>query len=176
LAGQLGFRLIRVRNTQKGGSSKSFACSPKQGTCFNIALKARLTVTSASPEKINSPECKVVSSICARIWPLRATMSSLLPSLPSCRAQCDDLAAKLAEHGVAKVVPEVEVIEGHARRLIERTLTKKAIDEMATTIEKKAKEIELPADLADRIKQTLAVRSALSWDQATSEILDEILG
>ena len=42
----------------KGGLFKSFACSPKQGTCSNIALKARLTVTSASPEKINSPECK----------------------------------------------------------------------------------------------------------------------
>src|SRR5215831_7097352 len=58
LARQLGFRLIRVRNTQKGGSSKSFACSPKQGTCSNIALKARLTVTSALPEKINSPKCE----------------------------------------------------------------------------------------------------------------------
>jgi hypothetical protein len=52
------FRLIRVRNTQKEGSSKSFACFPKQGTCSNIALKARLTVTSALPEKINSLECK----------------------------------------------------------------------------------------------------------------------
>src|SRR6516165_6524210 len=58
LARQLGFRLIRVRNTQKGGSSKSFACSPKRGTFSNIALKARLTVRSASPEKINSLECK----------------------------------------------------------------------------------------------------------------------
>jgi hypothetical protein len=83
---------------------------------------------------------------------------------------------KLGEHGVAKVVPEDEVIEGHARRLIERTLTKKAIDEMATAIEKMAMEIALPGDLADRIKQTLAERSALSWDQATSGILDEILG
>jgi len=33
-----------------------------------------------------------------------------------------------------------------------------------------------PTDLADRIKQTLAERSALSWDQATSAILDEIPG
>jgi hypothetical protein len=83
---------------------------------------------------------------------------------------------KLGEHGVTKVVPEADVIDAHARRLIERTLTKKAIDEMAASIETKAKEIELPADLADRIKQTLAQRSDLSWDQATSEILDEILG
>ena len=46
---------------------------------------------------------------------------------------------KLIEHGIAKVVPADEVIAAHARRLIERTLTKKAIDEMATEIEKLAK-------------------------------------
>ena len=72
-------------------------------------------------------------------------------------------------------MPADEVIEEHARRLLERTLTKKAIDEMTVEIEKMAKDIELPADLADRIKQTLAEQPALSWDQATSEILDEIL-
>jgi hypothetical protein len=63
----------------------------------------------------------------------------------------------------------------HARRLIERTLIQKAIDEMAPEIEARAKDIELPTDLADRIKQTLAEHAALSWDQATCEILDEIL-
>ena len=82
---------------------------------------------------------------------------------------------KLTEHGVAKVVPADEVIDEHARRLLERTLTKKVIDEMEAEITKMAKEIELPADLTDRIKQTLNERPALSWDQATSEILDRIL-
>ena len=72
-------------------------------------------------------------------------------------------------------MPADEVIEEHARRLLERTLTKKAIDEMANEIEKMAKEIELPADLADQIKQTLAEHPDLSWDQATSQILNEIL-
>jgi hypothetical protein len=82
---------------------------------------------------------------------------------------------KLSEYGVAKLVPETDVINAHARRLIEHTLTKKAIDKMAPQIEARATDIELPTDRADRIKQTLALRSALSWDQATSEILDEIL-
>ena len=67
------------------------------------------------------------------------------------------------------------MIDEHARRLLERTLTKKVIDEMEAEITKMAKEIELPADLTDRIKQTLNERPALSWDQATSEILDRIL-
>ena len=83
---------------------------------------------------------------------------------------------KLGEHGVAKVVPEDDVIEKHARRLLKHTLTKKAIEGMAAEIEKMAKEIELPADLADQIVDTLTQRPALSWDQAASEILDEILG
>jgi len=83
---------------------------------------------------------------------------------------------KLDEYAVAKVVPEDDVIKAHARRLIERTLTEKAIEEMASTIQCRAKKVKLPADLADRIGEVLAERPALSWDQATAEILDEIIG
>jgi hypothetical protein len=46
---------------------------------------------------------------------------------------------KLTEHGVAKVVPADEVIDEHARRLLERTLTKKVIDEMEAEITKMAR-------------------------------------
>jgi hypothetical protein len=42
----------------KGGSSKSFACSSKQRTRSNTALRARPTVTNGSSEKIGSHECK----------------------------------------------------------------------------------------------------------------------
>jgi hypothetical protein len=83
---------------------------------------------------------------------------------------------KLNEYGVAKILPEDDVIEGQARRLIERRLTKKAIEEMASDIQREAKKVKLPADLADRIGEVLAERPALSWDQAASEILDEIIG
>ena len=83
---------------------------------------------------------------------------------------------KLDEYAVAKVVPEDDVIKAHARRLIERTLTEKAIEEMARKIQRKAKKVKLPTDLADRIGEVLAERPALSWDQATAEILDEIIG
>jgi len=47
----------RHQEHAKGGSSKSFACSPKQGMCSNTGLK-RPTATSASSEKISSHEFK----------------------------------------------------------------------------------------------------------------------
>lgn len=83
---------------------------------------------------------------------------------------------KLNEYGVAKVVPDDDVIQAHARRLLERALTEKAIAEIAPDIAQKAKRLELPADLADRIEGILVDRPALSWDRATAEILDEMVG
>jgi hypothetical protein len=38
-----------------------------------------------------------------------------------------------------------------------------------------AKEIELPADLADRIGGILADHPEMSWDQAAAEILTELM-
>jgi hypothetical protein len=82
---------------------------------------------------------------------------------------------KLNEYGVTKVVPQDDVIEAHARRLLEQTLTQKAIEQMASKIQRKAKKIELPTDLVDQICNLLDEHPALSWDQATSTILDEII-
>jgi hypothetical protein len=39
-----------------------------------------------------------------------------------------------------------------------------------------AKEIELPADLADRIGGILADHPEMSWDQAAAQILAELIG
>ena len=83
---------------------------------------------------------------------------------------------KLDQYMVAKVVPEDDVIQAHARRLIERTLTGMAIAKMAADIADMAKEIELPADLADRIGGILADHPEMSWDQAAAQILAELIG
>jgi hypothetical protein len=79
---------------------------------------------------------------------------------------------KLAEHGVAKVVPEDKVIEKHARRVLERALTEKAIREMALEIQREVANIELPPDLAAQINALVAERRVLSWDQAVSDIVE----
>jgi hypothetical protein len=81
---------------------------------------------------------------------------------------------KLTEHGVAKVVPEDDVLEAHARRVLERAFTQKAIEELAEEIQQEAANIDLPPDLADQIGQRLAEDPTLSWDQAASEIVKRL--
>jgi hypothetical protein len=87
------------------------------------------------------------------------------------RQLLDFVEQKLAEHGVAKVVPENGVIEGHARRLIERAMTEKAIVEMAAELARRAAETELPKDLDHQIAAILAANPALSWDQALAQVV-----
>jgi hypothetical protein len=81
---------------------------------------------------------------------------------------------KLNQYGVAKVVPEDNVIAAHARRVLERALTEKAIEDMAEEIQQEAANIDLPPDLADQIGALLAERPALSWDQAAAEIVESL--
>jgi hypothetical protein len=78
---------------------------------------------------------------------------------------------KLQEHGADKVVPESEVMDQHARRLIEQRLTKKALAELHNDIAKQAANAELPEDLRDKVENLLMQRSELSWDQALGQIL-----
>jgi hypothetical protein len=78
---------------------------------------------------------------------------------------------KLNQYGVAKVVPEDDVIEAHARRVLERALTQKEIENMAEEIQQEAANIALPADLADQIASRIADQPTLSWDEAAAEIV-----
>src|SRR6516162_7213298 len=87
------------------------------------------------------------------------------------RQLVDFVEQKLAEHGVDKVMPENGAIEGHARRLIERTLTEKAIAEMAPDIARRAADAELPKDLDHQIAAILVGHPELSWDQALAQVV-----
>jgi hypothetical protein len=73
---------------------------------------------------------------------------------------------KLAEHGVRKVVPGIEVIRSHARCLVEERLAERAISKIRTKIAAQAAEVDLPADLRDRVETMIQGRPELSWDQA----------
>jgi hypothetical protein len=84
------------------------------------------------------------------------------------------LEAKLAEHGAGKVVPKVEVLEQHARRVLGRRF---AADRMKPVIEEakaKAAGVVLPVDLAGRVRAKLEARQQLSWDEAVDEILADV--
>lgn len=88
------------------------------------------------------------------------------------RQLIDLIEAKLAEHGVEKVLPEDEVIEAHARRLIEQRRACDALAEIRERLAKEAAEHVLPDDLAASVRAHLDVRPSLPWDDALAEVLD----
>jgi hypothetical protein len=83
----------------------------------------------------------------------------------------DFLDQKLTEHGVEKVVPDAEIIERHARRLVEQRLAKEEIDKIRDRLAKEAAARKLPSDLPGRVRKLLADRPELSWDLALALIL-----
>jgi DNA topoisomerase VI subunit B len=77
---------------------------------------------------------------------------------------------KLAEHGVGKIVPDADIVEAHARRLIERGLAHAAFDQLRPKIIKQAKAAILPADLRQQIEAELAKDPTKAWDDALATI------
>jgi hypothetical protein len=63
------------------------------------------------------------------------------------RQLVDFVEDKLEFYGVAKVIPDGDVIQQHARHLLENELTGKLIAQHAEEITKRASAAELPANL-----------------------------
>jgi hypothetical protein len=81
------------------------------------------------------------------------------------------LETKLSDHRVEKVVPKLEVLERHARRLIEQKFTKDALDEIRTELAKRTSDYPLPAGLEEHVRLLLNQRPELSWDMGLGLIL-----
>jgi len=90
------------------------------------------------------------------------------------RQLVDFVEAKVEERGVKKVLPDRDTLTKHSRRIIEQTLTRKALAEMAAEIAQQAENTELPADLAERVRRLLEERPEMSWDQAVAQILERV--
>jgi hypothetical protein len=79
------------------------------------------------------------------------------------------LEAKLAQHGVAKVVPRDDVLAEAWRRMRKQALVQKRIDEFLKDLDGEKVEL-VPADLAARIKKRLSDEPALRWDAVLRKI------
>ncbi len=112
-----------------------------------------------------------IGFVCGRIGDERAGARVELNAMSS-RQFIDFIELKLAEHGVKKVVPADDIIEDHARRLIEQTLAEQAFDEIRDEITAKAKSVRLPDDLKHRLREVLRHDPELCWDAALSRIVD----
>jgi hypothetical protein len=87
------------------------------------------------------------------------------------RELLDFIEAGLDEHGVTKTVPDDNILEEHARRLIERHLAQQAIEPLAAGFTEAAQNTVLPADLRERIKAALAETPKSSWDGSLAMIV-----
>jgi Protein of unknown function C-terminus (DUF2399) len=83
----------------------------------------------------------------------------------------DFLEQKLAEHCIRKVVPERNILECHARRVIEQGLTQKLLDTNKTAMQMEASLAALPANLDAQVRSILTSRPDLSWDDAVAGLL-----
>jgi hypothetical protein len=87
------------------------------------------------------------------------------------RQLVDFVEEALAAHGVAKVIPDAQVLLHHARQRLENKLTGELIATHAEAITQRAAAMELPPDLGARVAALLEAEPALSWDQAVAKLV-----
>ena len=80
------------------------------------------------------------------------------------------LERKLVEHGVGKVVPDNDVLEQHARHVLTRALTNKALDAIRAKAESDAASVALPSNLHRQVLGALKLRPDVPWDFAVADI------
>jgi hypothetical protein len=87
------------------------------------------------------------------------------------RQLIDFVEAKLEEHGVVKLVPDEDMLQQHARRLIEQQLAAAEVEKLRTKLSRAAARTPLPADLRQAVERRLAEEPQLPWDAALAELL-----
>lgn len=87
----------------------------------------------------------------------------------------DFIEAKLIEHGVRKVLPELSTIEVHARRLIEQHLARAALASIRHQVAADAANYVLP-DLEARLEACREQNPELPWDDALGQLIAQTLG
>jgi hypothetical protein len=80
----------------------------------------------------------------------------------------------LAEHGVAKVVPDKEVLAKAYRLAYRKAAAQKAIDEVTKAVAEQ--EVDVPENLARKVAKRLGREATESWDDAIAKIAREAFG
>jgi hypothetical protein len=86
----------------------------------------------------------------------------------------DHLEAKLAEHGVTKVLPEEKVIEGHARYLLEVMITNQELEKILPEVHKRAAAQTLPANLRKLVAKQFEKTPAWAWDRVVVDLVKRL--
>jgi hypothetical protein len=78
---------------------------------------------------------------------------------------------KFVEQEVQKVVPASDVLERHARRLVEQRLANELLRDNRPALQARAASIALPDDLDDKMWSALKQKPGLSWAEALSSFV-----
>jgi hypothetical protein len=73
--------------------------------------------------------------------------------------------------GVEKVVPDPDILEHHARRVIEQGLVERLLRENQERLKAEAAAAALPADLDDQVTAILEHKPEMSWDRAVAAVV-----
>jgi hypothetical protein len=79
---------------------------------------------------------------------------------------------KFEEHGVSKVIPDDDVLQLHARRMLERRMVLQEMDKLLPDIRKRVAEVVLPDDLHELVEGLLDENPEFPWDAAVAEIIN----
>jgi hypothetical protein len=82
---------------------------------------------------------------------------------------------KLEKHGVEKLIPDRDVLEEHARRMIEKQLIEKELQRITPARHQEAAEFVLPDDFQKRVEDEIVLNPALSWDAAVATVVGELI-
>jgi hypothetical protein len=83
----------------------------------------------------------------------------------------DFIERKFEEHGVSKIIPTDDVLEQHARRMLERHAVLSELDKLLPEIRKRVAETKLPEDLRTRVEELLEENPKLPWDAAVANMM-----
>ncbi|MGC2415973.1 MAG: hypothetical protein WA459_25180 [Stellaceae bacterium] len=81
---------------------------------------------------------------------------------------------KFEAHGVCKVIPDDDILEQHARRMLERRIVVRELDKLLPDIRKRVGAADLPDDLHGLVEALLEEQPALPWDSAIADIIEEV--
>lgn len=79
---------------------------------------------------------------------------------------------KLKEYGLKKVIPDDDLLNEAYREFDRSNRLRKEFEELCSEFETTATDIEIPADLKDRVRIILAEHPDLRWDDAVQLVLD----
>jgi len=78
---------------------------------------------------------------------------------------------KLTEHSVKKLVPDDQILDQQARRVIKARLTQEVLAAAENNIEQQTQTAALPEDFRQQVEHILDEHPEMPWDEAVAQVL-----